>query len=180
MSYHLAFLTFGVMHEPAGHPKVQGFIDRLPEVYAAADRSEGFLARSIRDMETWKHSWGEIVRPRCYAHIEDDKQLIMTLSLWKDLESVAAFAYHGPHAEALAKGSQWVAKEPGAPISVAWWVGEGHSVDWREAAERMDHLHEHGPTAYAFSLIHPFDANGNPYQLDRAAMRAKASRNVPA
>ena len=27
----------------------------------------------------------------------------MTLSLWKDLESVAAFIYHGAHGEALMK-----------------------------------------------------------------------------
>ena len=52
-----------------------------------------------------------------------------------------------------------------------------NSVDWCDAAGRMDHLYEHGATAYAFSLIHPFDASGKPYKMDRAAIQVKASRN---
>ena len=55
----------------------------------------------------------------------------MTLSLWQDLESVAAFAYHGPHGEALAKRREWFEKY-NLPVYVAWWVRADHRIDWKE------------------------------------------------
>src|SRR5215467_9547580 len=107
MSDKLAFFTYGVMHEPLGHARVQGFLDRVPGVYAAADASAGFHSRSIRDLVTWKHSWGELVAPQCYPKVDSFDHVAMTLSLWNDLESVAAFAYKGPHGEALAYRKDW-------------------------------------------------------------------------
>jgi hypothetical protein len=180
MSRRLAFLTFGVLLEPVGHPTVQGFVDRVPPVYEAADKSEGFLDRSIRDVVTWKHSWGDVVRPACYRDVDDEKRIAMTLSLWKDLESLAAFAYFGPHGEAFSKSREWVDKRPGVPTSVGWWVSKDHEVDWQEAADRMDHLHQNGSTAFAFSLSKPFDPDGNPCKLDRDTIKSKAARNSAA
>ena len=43
MPHRLAFFTFGPLLEPVGHPCVQGFVDRVPTVYTAADHSEGFI-----------------------------------------------------------------------------------------------------------------------------------------
>ena len=176
MGHKLAFLTVAVLHEPVGHARVQGFVDRIPAVYGAADGSDGFQARSIRDVATWKHSWGEVVVPNCYPKLENPESYAMTLSLWKDLESVAAFAYHGAHGEALSKRKDWF-QSLGLPTFVAWWVDAGHDVDWAEGAKRLDHLHEHGPTALAFNFAQPFDAQGNSRPLDRAAMAAKARQN---
>src|ERR1041384_772405 len=101
MAPQLAFLTVGVLHEAVGHARVQGFVDRVPSVYESADATDGFRARSIRDVRTWKHSWGDVVPPACYPQLASHDRYAMTLSLWSDLESVAAFAYHGAHAEAL-------------------------------------------------------------------------------
>ena len=43
-------MTVGILREPVGHAQVQGFVDRVPAVYEAADSSDGFHARSIRDV----------------------------------------------------------------------------------------------------------------------------------
>ena len=172
----LAFLTVGVLHEPVGAPRVQGFVDRIPSVYSAADQSDGFNARSIRDVNTWKHSWGEVVPPNCYRQCHDELRFAMTLSLWADLESVAAFAYHGPHAEALTKRRDWVAASE-LPPYVAWWVPADHVVDWQEAAERLDHLHANGSTAFAFNFSHPYDPQGKNVRLDSAKVKSKAAMN---
>ena len=172
MAHKLAFLTVAALHEPVGSARVQGFIDRIPAVYAAADGSDGFQARSIRDVATWKHSWGEVVPPACYPRM-DDTQYAMTLSLWNDLESVAAFSYSGAHGDALKKRADWF-QALGLPTFVAWWVPEDQDVDWKEAADRLDHLHAHGPSAFAFNFARPFDAAGHPCRLDRAAIDAKA------
>jgi hypothetical protein len=175
MAKKLAFLTFGVFHEPVGHARVQGFLDRAPGVYAAADASTGFQGRSIRDYETWKHSWGEIVVPRCYPQLEHTNYA-MTLSLWDDLESVAAFAYKGAHAEALTHRTNWF-QSLGLPSYVAWWV-DTDRVSWQDAADRMDHLHEHGPTAHAFNFRNAFDAKGNECRMDAARVLENAKANA--
>ena len=176
VSHKLAFLTVAVLHEPIGHARVQGFVDRVPAVYAAADASAGFQARSIRDVATWKHSWGDVVLPKCYPKLEND-QVAMTLSLWDDLESVAAFAYKGAHSEALANRKDWF-QSLGLPTYVAWWVPADHQVDWDEGAERLDHLQAHGPSAFAFNFVKPFDVEGNPCPLDHVAMQGKAKANA--
>jgi hypothetical protein len=174
--HKLAFLTVGVLHEPVGTPRVQGFVDRVPSVYVAADQSDGFHARSIRDVNTWKHSWGEVVPPNCYRQFDDELRFAMTLSLWTDLESVAAFAYHGPHAEALSKRREWFAAND-LPVYVAWWVSADHAVGWLEAAERLDHLHANGPTAFAFNFSHAYDSKGKSFHLDPAEIKRKAAAN---
>jgi hypothetical protein len=160
----IAFFTFGVMHAPVGESVVQGFVDRLGDVYAAADGSAGFFARSVRDVQTWEHSWGPMLLPRCAPADLPMTQFAMTLSLWRDLESVAAFAYHGVHREALSHRSEWF--RTGAwPAYVAWWVDGAHKPNWQEAVERIDHLQTHGASAQAFSFRQPFDAAGAPTRM---------------
>jgi hypothetical protein len=178
MVHRLAFYTVSALHEPAGHARVQGFLDRAPGVYAAADASAGFHSRSVRDFSTYQHSWGEIVVPACYPQLSTDR-FATTLSLWDDLESVAAYAYKGAHGEALANRKEWF-QSLGLPTYVAWWVADDHRVTWREAADRLDHLHAHGPSAVAFNMKKPFDASGNPVKLDHWAMQAKAKTNAAA
>jgi hypothetical protein len=177
MPHRLAFFTVGIMHEPVGHARIQGFLDRVPGVYAAADASAGFHSRSVRDVDTWKHSWGDVVVPECYPQLDNLDQFAMTLSLWADLESVAAFAYKGAHGEALAYRKDWF-QSSDLPTYVAWWTSADDQVSWKEAAQRLDHLHVHGSTAAAFNFKHPFDASGNPVALDHWVMQAQAKKNA--
>jgi hypothetical protein len=62
MADRIAFFALGVLKAPVGDPQVQGFIDRLGDVYAAAEGSAGFFERSVRDVETWAHSWGPVMK----------------------------------------------------------------------------------------------------------------------
>jgi Domain of unknown function (DUF3291) len=178
MSAKLAFMTVGILRAPVGDAQVQGFVDRVPQVYAAADKSDGFHARSIRDVGTWLHSWGEVELPACYPTPPGgEPQMAMTLSLWADLESVAAFSYHGAHGEALKSRRDWFEKSA-APVYVAWWVDAEHQVDWKEGNARLEHLHSHGASAFAFDFKKPFDAAGMACLLDRGAVKAKAAVNA--
>lgn len=165
ISPRIAFFTLGVLKAPVGDLVVQGFVDRIADVYAAADGSEGFFDRSVRDVQTWEHSWGPVIVPTCLPSGLPLNQLAMTLSLWRDLESVAAFAYHGVHREALSHRGDWF--ESGSwPSYVAWWVDGQHRPAWSEAVERADHLHVHGPTPTAFSFRKPFDPWGEPMRMN--------------
>ena len=177
MSKKLAFMTVGLLHEPVGHPRVQGFVDRIPAVYDAVDESDGFSARSERVIESWTQSWGEVTAPRCYGADQRMDRIASTLSLWDDLESVAAFAYHGAHGEAMAKRKEWFQSHE-LPTYVAWWVEAGDSINWSEASERLDHLHEIGASVHAFNFINPFDSDGRPCRLNAKAVRGKIAMNA--
>jgi hypothetical protein len=171
MPKKLAFMTYGTLLEEFGHPTVQGFVDRVPGVYGAADATPGFVDRSKRSLEDYSHSWGEIVTPKCWGG-ETTPRTAATLSLWDDVESVTAFAYHGPHGEAMKLRNEWFV-HPGLPEHVGWWIEVGDAVDWQMAADRMDYLHENGSTPHAFSLRAPFDADGQPYRIDTVRVREK-------
>ena len=167
MTSRISFFTLGVLKSAVGDPAVQGFVDRIGDVYAAAEGSVGFFARSIRNVETWEHSWGPVIAPKCVPDGMALNQLAMTVSLWRDLESVAAFAYRGVHGEALSKRADWF-RSGSWPSYVAWWVEQHHQPSWKEAVDRVDLLHSHGSTPAAFTFRRPFDASGSPVSLRRA------------
>jgi hypothetical protein len=167
----IAFCTFGVLRAPVGDSLVQGFVDRIADVYNAAEGSAGFFDRSVRNVETWEHSWGQVIAPKCAPGGLAFTQFAMTLSLWRDLESVAAFAYHGTHREALSKRDDWFERGPWPPY-VAWWTE--HQPSWGEAADRIDLLHTRGPTAEAFSFRQPFDSTGTPARMKARRDRSEA------
>ncbi len=177
MEKRIAFFTFGVMRAPLGDPGVQGFVDRLERVYATAEASAGFVARSIRNYETWEHSWGPVVAPQCTPAGVGLNELAMTLSVWRDLEAVAAFAYHGSHGEALSKRSDWFRKG-GWPGHVAWWIDEHHQPSWSEAVLRIDQLNARGSEPEAFTFRRPFDPSGVLVRMkgERTASQADRSR----
>jgi hypothetical protein len=173
---NVAFFTFGILHEAQGHPHVQGFFDLNVRTGEAAEQSDGFLGRSKLNPETGQHSWGERVHPR-FFHEGEHAQAPRTLSLWADVESVFAFAYAGVHAQALRQREEWFLP-PAWPTYVAWWVPDDHTPDWHEAIERHEHLHDHGPSPYAFDFTHSFDPDGHPLVLNRALVQAKMARNA--
>ncbi len=166
----IAFGTIGILRQLAGHPEVQGFIDRIGAVYEHAEQSSGFLDRSRRDIEAWSQSWGEVVPPKFVGEV-DPRQVVFSLSTWKDLESVAAYAYRGAHGEALGQRRDWI-DPTDTPIYVAWWVEDDHQPTFREAAARMDELHENGSTARAFDFKQPYDSAGQRVSLDSTKVRA--------
>jgi hypothetical protein len=181
MPNKLAFMTLGILRQPFGHAEVQGFVDRVPGVYSAVDTCDGFHARSIRDLNTYLHSWGDTSLPAWFPKTEGTvtDQVAVTLSLWADLESVAAFSYHGAHAEALTKRSEWFDRGS-VPGYVAWWVDADDEITFTEGYERIESLYKNGSTAFGFNFAKPFDAEGKACVLDRAAVKAKAVVNADA
>ena len=81
-------------------------------------------------------TWGDLDAPECFAHVGDPAKLPSALSLWEDLESVAAYAYHGAHGEAMNLRRDWFI-EHDFPTYVAWWVEDGRTPTFAEASERV-------------------------------------------
>jgi len=169
MTKRLAIYNFGVFREPADSPLNQGFRDREPANFAAAESAPGFVARSGYDGDAGPPSWGKQVFPRFYVERDDDRAA-STLSLWRNLESLFAFAYWGIHAEAMRHAQDWFL-EKRWPAYVLWWVEAARLPNWREAVTRFELLHDSGPTAAAFNFKMPFDEHGKPTAIDRSAAK---------
>lgn len=171
----VAFMTTGVLHAPGDDPRVQGFVDRTDAVFALAESGDGFLGRDIPVGTTGERSWGDWAAPAIFQKEADAGRMAQTLSLWRDLESVSAFAYNGLHAEALSKRKEWFVT-PAWSSYVAWWVDDDHTPSWQEACERFDRLHREGSTSVAFNFKQPFDSNGQVVELDRASIKRMAAQ----
>jgi len=52
---------------------------------------------------------------------------------------------------------EWFERPSGSPFAL-WWVPEGHEPTVAEAVARLQHLHEHGPSAEAFTFGEAFSA----------------------
>lgn len=163
----MARCTFGLLRERYGHPQVRAFYDMAPATGQAAREWDGmisFLRRDITvdpDPDRDDAAKRPYLYPRAMPDTAHHPQQARTLSLWRDLASVYAYAYHGIHGEALRQRKEWFVR----PACVAWWVADEAEPTWEEAVERLDHLHEHGPTPHAFTFRVPFEAVGQPTAL---------------
>ncbi len=171
----IALYTFGVFREPSDSPVNDGFHARNDNNFLAAEMSEGFIGRSGYDGDPGPESWGEHVYPRFYKG--GDEHSPSTLSLWKDIVSPMAFTFSGIHAEAMRHASEWFVKRewPGYAL---WWVDQDHQPDWAEAVARHEHLHDHGPSPFAFDFKVVFDRSGNPTTIDRDALKRMIDINL--
>ncbi len=170
MVYYLALYNFGMFRVPSADPVNDGFHHRNDPIFVAVDGRAGFIARSGYDGEPGPESWGKQVFPRFYVD-NGDGWAPSTLSLWEDMESLIAFTYSGLHAEAMRHAREWFEK-PNWPPYVCWWQAEGERPTWAEAIIRHEHLHDHGPTPFAFDFKTPFDASGASVTLDRDKIKA--------
>jgi len=172
----LAIYNFNNFRVPSAHPDNSGFHERNDPNFAVAEQSDGFVARSGYDGDPGPDSWGEQVFPRFYIE-NGDGSAPSTLSLWRDLPSLLAFVYTDIHLEAMKNARLWFDRHTWPPY-VLWWVEEGHTPVWAEGVERLEYLHDNGASPYAFDFRQPFDENGSPTAIDRAAVKLKQKNRV--
>ena len=174
--HHLAIYNFNNFRERAEAPTNRGFHARNAINFEAAEISDGFLARSGYDDEPGPRSWGKQVFPRFYIE-RGDGYAPSTLSLWRDLSALYAFSYSGIHIDALRNARQWFDRSEW-PSYVLWWVTKDHTPTWSEGVERLEHLHDHGPSLFAFAFEQVFDPEGNASTVDREAVKYLQEQNL--
>ncbi|TWC85485.1 uncharacterized protein DUF3291 [Rhizobium sp. SJZ105] len=172
----IAVYNFGIQIASYDDPLVAGFARREPLNFLAAERAEGFVARSGYEGESDPASWGEQVFPR-FLKESGAASGVSSFSLWCDIESLMAYSYSGVHAEALKHGRNWNVPQQW-PSLVLWWVEAAHQPQWSEAVARFEHLHDHGPSPRAFNFKRPFGPDGTPLAIDRAKVREIGERNA--
>jgi len=121
-------------------PVMEGFVARLDEINALADRSPGFVWRLQTDE-------GNATYLRPY----DDERILFNLSVWESVDALKEYVYKTAHAELLRQRRDWFEQFDRAFVAL-WWVPAGHVPGIDEAKKRLAHLEEHGPSQFAFTF----------------------------
>lgn len=144
---HLAQVNIARMLAPLTDPLMAGFVARLQDINALADRSPGFVWRLQTDE-------GDATALRA----DDDDRTLLNMSVWHGIEELRAFVYASAHVEPTRQRRSWFERSDG-PVAALWWVPVGPVPPLGEGVERLGHLRAHGPTAVAFTFRKPFPAS---------------------
>lgn len=143
--YHLAQINISRLQYPIDHPQIAEFVENLDHINHLAENSPGFIWRLKDDSgnATGIHPFG-------------DPMIVINMSVWDNVNSLKAFAFHTEHIQFMRKRSQWFEKLDG-PNMVMWWVPKGHFPTIIEAKERLHLLESAGDTPKAFTFRKTFD-----------------------
>ena len=89
-TYHIAQVNIARMKAPLDDPLLTGFVARLDEINALADRSPGFVWR----LQT---SGGNATYLRPY----DDDRILFNMSVWETADTLKRYVYRTAHAQLL-------------------------------------------------------------------------------
>ncbi|MFC5695969.1 DUF3291 domain-containing protein [Pseudomonas sp. GCM10022186] len=142
-THELAQLNIASMKAPLDSPLMADFVASLAPVNALADNAPGFVWR-LQDEE------GDATAIRPFG-----PEVLVNLSVWRDVASLSDFVYRSAHVEMLRRRKDWFERIAGVH-QVLWWVPRGHRPDVHEAARRLARLREAGPTPEAFTFRQTF------------------------
>ena len=145
MTYHLAQLNVARLLFDLEDARIDEFRNNLDRINALAESSEGFVWRLKGD------SGNATEIPA-----SPDPMIVANMSVWKDADSLKAFAYETDHVEFLRKKKLWFEK-PKGQYMVLWWVEDSHQPSLEEAIARLMYLEKHGPSQKAFSFRKIFE-----------------------
>jgi len=150
--FHIAQINIARFVKPKDHPDNAGFMDALDHVNAQADGAPGFIWRLV----------GEGNDAISIDAIPDDPRLAVNMSVWTDIEALAAFVYRNPdHLAIMRRRREWL--EQMDLYQALWWVPVGHVPTVAEGMARLQLLSLKGPTAEAFTVRQNFAApDGTP------------------
>jgi hypothetical protein len=156
-TFHLAQVNVARARGEIGDEVMAGFVARLADINALADRTPGFVWR----LQTED---GDATAVRPYK----DRRILINLSVWADLGSLREYVYRSEHASVMRRRREWFERFERIYVAL-WWVPAGHRPSVAEAVERLAHLERHGATPFAFSFAEPFAPDGAPILREGAS-----------
>lgn len=141
--HHLAQLNIARMKYAFDAPAMADFITRLDDINALAEKSPGFVWRLQTDE-------GDATAIDFFG-----PDLLVNLSVWRDVESLRDYAFRSAHREVLAQRQRWFDRMQEA-YAVLWWIPAGGIPTLEEAAERLEYLRRDGPGPRAFTFSKQF------------------------
>lgn len=144
-AYHLANFNVARMRVASiDDPLMQGFVSRLDDINAVAEKSPGFVWRLQSDE-------GDATAIRPYA----DERLLINLTVWDSVDALSDYVYRSAHAELVREGRSWFEDPEGSSL-VLWWIPVGDIPSVEEAVARLERLHRDGPSPEAFTFRERF------------------------
>ena len=128
-------------------PIMKEFVDNLNRVNELAENSPGFIWR-LKDDSNNASNFNPFI----------DEQVIINISVWKDIESLENFTYKTFHTDFLKK--KWFYKYGKAHFAI-WWIKEGKHPSIEESIEKIEHLQLNGPSEKAFNFKDKFKEPNN-------------------
>ena len=151
MSHHLAQVNIGQLCAPLDSPQLAGFVDALDPVNAAAESAPGFVWRLQTEA-------GNATAIQAFEwDVAGSAGVIMNMSVWASVESLAGFVYSAEHLPLLRRRREFFEHMTEA-YTALWWIPAGTLPSIGDAEYRVRHLREHGPTPHAFTFRTHFRA----------------------
>ena len=142
--YQIAQINIAKARDAIDSVEMKGFVDRLDEINALADKSPGFVWR----LQTED---GDATSIQAF----DDPMFIVNLSVWESIESLKLFVYQSTHVELVRDRDAWFSKIIQAHQTL-WWIPVDHIPTIEEGRDRLKFLDENGPTETAFTFAKSF------------------------
>ncbi|WP_410621823.1 DUF3291 domain-containing protein [Amycolatopsis sp. cmx-8-4] len=151
MGYELAEVNIARMKAPIDDLSFKDFVDALEPVNALADAAPGFVWRLQTEDDN-------AISIRAFEwDVRGTSGLLINMSSWTSVATLAAFTYSPGHLEILKRRREWFHHVKDV-MTALWWVPAGYRPTPADAEEKIKHLRVHGPTPEAFTLKQHFPA----------------------
>ncbi|MEI4770802.1 DUF3291 domain-containing protein [Psychrobacillus sp. FJAT-51614] len=149
----VSIYTVGRLNHPIEHPASREFFEVGNNVFGQAIKSGHLVQAFSSDGVPFPQ---EAIKGKGFP--------VLTLTVWKDLESLYLFTYSGLHRQALRERNKWIEPYQEKHLSyVIWWTEKLKDVSWKEAFMRYNYYTQNGATSFAFDFKHSFDDKGEPF-----------------
>lgn len=142
--YHLAQINIARAVASMDSKIMEGFVSRLDEINALADRADGFVWR-LQEED------GNATSIQAY----EDPNIIVNMSVWQSLEHLKHYVYKTAHVELIRDRDAWFTKIAESHLAL-WWIPVGHIPSVEEGKKKLELLTKIGPSADAFTFAKPF------------------------
>lgn len=150
----VAIYTVGRLNHPYDHPVSREFYEMgykvMRQAYLSGDIIDEFSSDGL--------PFPEEAKGKGYP--------VLTLTVWKSLQSLYRFTYSGKHSQALRNRRKWMEPYQEKHLSyVVWWTDKVQDVSWEDAFKRYTYYNENGSTPFAFDFKRAFDEKGEMFSI---------------
>ncbi len=143
----LAQLNLARARYPLSSEQMADFVTLIADVNAAAEAADGFIWR-LRD------DGDGALSVRLVAAGLDGDDMLVNMSVWRDLAALRAFVIDDPgHRDVMKRRFEWFYRAV-EPMTVCWLVDDGEFPTVADAQEKLLTLRQSEPTAELFEYSH--------------------------